>query len=863
MVNNIKRFGIMSSSNDIEIEALALFERSLDHPAHSRADWIRTQTTEDNRIRDKALSYLSHDSSVDNMIGTGGALHETLDDTMMPDQIGVYKISRIIGRGGMGAVYLGERASGDFDHEVAIKVVRPGALSEALMIRFQNERQTLAKLSHPNIARLYDGGTAENGSPYIVMEYIDGLPVTEWATANSLSKNERLKLFQITCKAIGYAHQNLIIHRDITPPNILVDKMGEVKIIDFGIAKPFGAESIDANIGQGPLGLSFTPGYAAPERTHVSEANTQTDIYSLGKLLAVLMKNFSDDPELEAIINKATAEDPNDRYEMVNNLEDEINRYRDGFPVGAIINTAGYNMRKFISRHKASSFLTGISIIGLIVAFSVTFYQYKQADFARSEASTRFNETRALTNFLLNDIGEELNYLPGTLNLQKQVSETSSRYLNILAEAVETDPSLGLEYALALSQLGSVLTDEGGRNLYDPIEGLKQYDLSIDVLTGLASSPTATDEIRNTLANIHMKRTFLYRFYFEDLTKLDEAIAIAEPVYLSLLEENPEDVEVRTALLHLRFERWTANVKQVSGKGLDTELIELEREYQSLLTQDYSNYNYVINYSGILSLFLDYASRKWNTPYEIVPTTDREEYEFLLGWIVNIFEVSKILMERNPSSSEDIYNYFWALEILVEYASMGVEWRPSLNTLETWLSPYISEDQDWETALKLAQKENFSFSENLSLSQKLEDYLNTSDKLLEQLEPYDAGAYSYQEVIEQNGVSRTNISSNLSFDLNLADRHYNVVRKSLDGFLINNPNDEHTIFSKLSLQMQHIQLLLKRDKLRNENDPEQACGYLSDMEETLVSRDFINIDQTAIDELTELIKSFNNDLECV
>lgn len=852
-----------SSSDDIDIKALALFEGSLDQPAHSRADWIRQQAKEDTKMRDKALGYLSHDQSAGGMIGTGGALHETLDDTVMPDQIGAYKITGLIGRGGMGAVYRGERASGDFDHDVAIKVVRPGALSDALISRFQNERQTLAKLSHPNIARLYDGGTAENGSPYIVMEYIDGLPVTEWAETNNLSKNERLKLFQITCKAIGYAHQNLIIHRDITPPNILVDKMGELKIIDFGIAKPFGAESADANVGQNPLGLSFTPGYAAPERTHVSEANTQTDIYSLGKLLSVLMKGFPDDLELKAIINKAAAEDPKDRYEMVNNLEEEINRYRDGFPVEAFANTTGYDTKKFISRHKGSSFLTGITVIGLIIAFSVTVVQYKQADLARSEASTRFNETRTLTNFLLNDIGEELNYLPGTLDLQRQVSETSTQYLNILADAVETDPSLGLEYALALSQLGSVLTDEGGRNLYDPIEGLKQYDLSIDVLTGLASSPIATDEIRNTLANIHMKRTYLYRFYFADLTKLDEAIGIAEPVYISLLEENPEDVEIRTALLHLKFERWTSNVQHASGGGLDLELVKLEREYQSLLTQDYSNYNYVINYSGILSLFLDYASRKWNTPYEIVPISDREEYEFLLSWVVDIFEASQILMERNPSSSEDIYNYFWGLEVLVAYASMGLEWQPSLNTLETWLVPYIVEDQDWEIALELAQKENFSFSENLLYSQKLKGYLDISDKLLRQIEPYDAGAYSYQEVVEQNVISRANIASNLSFDLNLADKYYDAVLKSLDSFLISNANDEHTIFTKLSVQMQHIQLLLKRGKLRNKNNPARVCGYLSDVEETLISREFINIDHTAIDELTEMIKSFNNDLKCV
>ncbi len=853
---------MMSSSDDIEVEALALFERSLDQPAHIRAEWISNATEIDVVIREKALGYLSQDQRTSNLIGTGGALHETLDDTVMPGQIGAYKITGIIGRGGMGVVYRGERASGDFDHEVAIKVVRPGALSEALMIRFQNERQTLAKLSHPNIARLYDGGTAENGSPYIVMEYIDGLPVTEWAEVNNLSKNERLTLFQIICKAIGYAHQNLVIHRDITPSNILVDKMGVVRIIDFGIAKPFGAESAGAAIGQPPLGLSFTPGFAAPERQHVSEANTLTDIYSLGKLLDVLLGEFSHDYELRAIIAKATAEVPSLRYETVRSLENEINRYRDGFPVGVIAYTAGYSMRKFVSRNKISAFLTGIAAISLIIAFSITFAQYKQAGYARSEANKRFTETRTLTNFLLNDIGEALNRLPGALNLQKKVSETSLQYLNILAEAVKTDQSLGLEYALARAQLGSVLTDEGGRNLYDPTEGIKQYDLSIDILTELAASSSTTNEIRDALADILMKRTYLYRFYFKDLTKLDEAIAIAEPVYLNLLAENPENLDVRTALLHLKFERWTASLREESGVGLDVELIELEREYQSLIAHDYSNYNYVINYSGILSLFLDYASRKWNTPYDMVPTSDREEYEFLLEWIVDIFEASKILVKRNPSSSEDIYNYFWGLEVLIVYETMGLEWRPSLYDIETWLEPYFAGGQDWQTALELARREIPYFSENLSYSQKLEGYLNTSDRLLEQLEPYDAEAYSYQEVVEQNIISRAYIASKLSFDFDAADKYFIAILNSLDEFLLNNSSDEPTIFLKLSLQIQHIQLLLKRDELNNENNSKQICGFFDEVEKSLTLRDYVNVDQESLNELTNWFKSLKDQYIC-
>ena len=198
---------------------------------------------------------------------TGGAFHETLDDTAVPEQIGAYKITGLIGRGGMGAVYRGERVSGDFDHDVAIKVVRPGAMSDKLIARFEAERQTLASLSHPNIARLFDGGTLESGAPYIVMEYIDGLPITDFADKNNAAKAERLALFKAVCSAVSHAHQNLIIHRDITPSNVLVDKGGQVKLIDFGIAKPFDEDAAVLDMEHSLASLSFTPGFAAPERS--------------------------------------------------------------------------------------------------------------------------------------------------------------------------------------------------------------------------------------------------------------------------------------------------------------------------------------------------------------------------------------------------------------------------------------------------------------------------------------------------------------------------------------------------------------------------------------------------------------------
>ena len=159
----------------------------------------------------------------------------------------------------MGAVYEGQRVTDNFDLRVAIKIVRPGALSETLTERFERERQILASLNHPNIARLFDGGQLDDGAPYIVMEHIDGRPITDWATGQKLTLTERLSLFSDLCSAVRYAHQNLIIHRDITPSNVLVTHHGEVKLIDFGIAKPHTQETDIARPNAHSLGaVSYT-----------------------------------------------------------------------------------------------------------------------------------------------------------------------------------------------------------------------------------------------------------------------------------------------------------------------------------------------------------------------------------------------------------------------------------------------------------------------------------------------------------------------------------------------------------------------------------------------------------------------------
>ena len=204
-------------------------------------------------------------------------------------RLGAWAIVREVGRGGMGAVYLAKRADGEFEKEVAIKVLKRGTDTEEVLRRFRAEREIVARLDHPNIARLLDAGTTDDDLPYFVMDYVKGKPLTEYANEHQLSIAERLKLFRVVCGAVSYAHQNLVIHRDLKPGNILVTERGEVRLLDFGIAKlvqQTGAEQRDVTLADLRL---LTPEYASPEQVKGEPVTTVSDVYSLGVLLYELL----------------------------------------------------------------------------------------------------------------------------------------------------------------------------------------------------------------------------------------------------------------------------------------------------------------------------------------------------------------------------------------------------------------------------------------------------------------------------------------------------------------------------------------------------------------------------------------------
>ena len=367
-------------------------------------------------------------------------------DSMRGKQIGPYTVLRRLGRGGMGDVFLAQQER-PFKRRVALKVIRQGMDTEEVLLRFKMERQILASLNHPNIARLLDGGVTEEDLPYFAMEYVDGLSITEYCDKNRLTIEERLRLFQTVCSAVQYAHQNLVLHRDLKPSNILVNEKDNVKLLDFGIAKML-------NPSMSPMAMPvtrtelrvMTPEYASPEQVRGETLTTTSDIYALGVILYELLTGhrpyriekksslemaeivcntdverpstrvsksetitFNDGhtqtltPEdvssmrsvtverlrrrlrgdLDNIVLMALRKEPSRRYASVEQLSQDITRYLEGRPVEARPATVGYRVRKFVIRHRAAVIATTLVLASLLAGLQAALWQ---ADVARTEA---------------------------------------------------------------------------------------------------------------------------------------------------------------------------------------------------------------------------------------------------------------------------------------------------------------------------------------------------------------------------------------------------------------------------------------------------------------------------------------------
>lgn len=410
----------------------ALFDAACELPVDQREAYLARECSEDEALREDVAALLAADERAAERLGHAvrSAAHDAADAAearALPwegRRIGPWRLVRELGHGGMGTVYLAERVDGAFTQQVALKLIRRGMDSEQILHRFEGERQILARLEHPSIARLVDGGLTSDGAPWFAMELVEGDPIDRYCTAHKLDVEARLRLFSEVCRAVTFAHSRLVVHRDLKPDNILVTQRGEVRLLDFGIAKV---------IGDGPEGGTLTrtgmrvmtPGYASPEQVRGEPIGTSSDVYSLGvilyeiltgerphdltgKTLAEVERIVSETlparpstrvgntsrvrrllrGDLDVICLKALRKEPERRYGSVEALHEDITRHLNGRPVLARPDTVRYRMRKFVTRNS-----TGVAAAaaGLVLVISLTTVYLaslaEERDLARSEAA--------------------------------------------------------------------------------------------------------------------------------------------------------------------------------------------------------------------------------------------------------------------------------------------------------------------------------------------------------------------------------------------------------------------------------------------------------------------------------------------
>lgn len=526
----------MSDSSKHDIELLSLIEEALELPQSERKPFILDRLANNTSQEVRALALLAKvEQDSDDSVLTGYGLNQLLD-MAQPQQLGNYEIIGEIGRGGMGVVYHGKRVGADFDHEAAIKIVSVSEGSQKLVERLRSERRLLAQLKHPNIAQFYDGGETEEGYPYFVMELVDGQPLHKYLQQNTTTIKQRLRLFKQICAAISYAHTNTIVHRDLSPSNVMVSKSGLVKVIDFGISS-----SLNSPL-QGS-GATQTIGYTAPERIGGDAATTLCDIYSLGAILSDLMLPDSNpfETELKAIISKAMQTVPHQRYASTDALLSDIVNVLNFRPVKAINGGALYRAKCFIRANKALAIASSALFIGAICSAILFAALYVRATDAEQRAQARFNEVRQLATFLMFEHYENVSDLPGSTQVRAELADKAQAYLEQLNQLDNAPIDLQVETAAGFRRLGDVFGNPVVPNLGFRKKAQNLLENALERLSALEKVAPYSASLMRAKADAHLS---LSGFNFIVLDNNEDAIRHgenAERYYRALMESSIYD----------------------------------------------------------------------------------------------------------------------------------------------------------------------------------------------------------------------------------------------------------------------------------------------------------------------------------
>ena len=539
----------------------AVFEATVDLPAAQRAPLIAAARLPVDLLAELRSLLAHHDDASSGQVFMAAPAVAQLRDTGTSTRpsalagaldpaariglrLGDWEIVRAIGAGGMGEVFEARRADGQFDGRAAVKLLKRGMDSAAVLQRFAQERQALARLSHPHIARLLDAGASDEGLPYFVLEYVDGRPID--LAVRGLPLTSRLRLFLQLADAVAHAHRNLLVHRDLKPGNVLVDTEGQVKLLDFGIAKaldPLEHQHGNTTVaGQRP----YTPNFASPEQVRGEPVSTATDIYSLGVLLYLMLTGTrptgrnattpaeaarsvlqdaptrpsrltpqeAPDPQwlqtrnklegdLDNILLKTLEKEPQRRYASVDALAADVRAHLEGRPVSARAASSGYVLGKFVRRNRGVVVASAAAVLALVGGLGVSAWQAEQARLARDEAQARLVDIRDITRGLVFRFGDAVSYLPGGMKVKEEMLQDALRSLDRLAQGRDRDPALMADVANTYARLAELQGSDQALSLDKPDAARENAAKAVALATPLLPSRPDDWRLHSWTARAH------------------------------------------------------------------------------------------------------------------------------------------------------------------------------------------------------------------------------------------------------------------------------------------------------------------------------------------------------------------------
>jgi serine/threonine protein kinase/tetratricopeptide (TPR) repeat protein/TolB-like protein len=656
---------------------------ALEQTIEQRPVFVREACGDDDALRQEVESLLLHHDRADSLLEGPAAMHlfDAHASSMTGRRVGAYRITREIGHGGMAVVYLAERDDREFRKRVAIKMLLPGIHSQEILHRFRNERQTLASLDHPNIAKLLDGGSTEDGWPYLVMDYVEGVPIDKYFDAHDLPVRERLGLFLQVCAAVEYAHTQLVIHRDLKPENILVTNEGVPRLLDFGIAKLLNPDCLEEPLltktGWRPMTLE----YASPEQVRGQPVGSASDVYSLGVLMYELLTGqrpfraassrseveraiCEQEPErlssviaktggsraiesdLDTIVLKAIRKEPERRYASVREFAEDIERYLTGRPIFARDASLGYRSSRFVLRHK-ESVTTAMVVLAVMAGVGIWQFHRIASNGAasgprRSVAILGFKNlsgrsetawlSTAFSEMLATELGagEQLRMVP-----RETVARTK---IDLGLRDVESVPRSGLErmrknLGSGLVVVGSYLTG-GGTIRFD----VRLEDMTTGETVATASETGAEAQVTD-LASRTGRR-------LRERLRLSSISGIEAQQIQAALPSNP-------AAIHFYFQGLESlqAMDGQAGRDLLVRALEAEPSYplaHSALATAWATLGYDVNARAQAKQALDLAEKLSRENHLLV---EARYYEAVKNWQKAI-ETYQVLVSYFPDSPE-------------------------------------------------------------------------------------------------------------------------------------------------------------------------------------------------------------------